>query len=42
MISNDLENINSLPDIFYRHVKDFPKKNFLFKKKKGGMAGKEL
>ena len=40
MISNDLENINALPEILFRNTKNFPKKNFLFKKNKEGWTGK--
>ena len=32
MISNDLENINALPEILFRNTKNFPTKKFLFKK----------
>jgi len=40
MISNDLENINSLPDILFRNTKNFPTKKFLFKKKNELWSGK--
>ena len=32
MISNDLENINSLPEILFKYNRKFPHKKFLFKK----------
>ena len=32
MISNDLENINALPEILFRNTKNFPTKNFYLKK----------
>ncbi|MEL0124957.1 MAG: AMP-binding protein, partial [Alphaproteobacteria bacterium] len=40
MISNDLKNINALPEILFRNTKNFPTKKFLFKKNKEGWAGK--
>lgn len=40
MISNDLENINALPEILFRNAKNFPKKKILFKKKREGWTGK--
>ena len=42
MISNDLENINSLPEILFRNTKNFPSKEFLFKKNKKGWTGKNF
>ena len=39
MISNDLENINALPEILFRNTKNFPTKNFYLKKiKKVGLG----
>ena len=35
MISNDLENINALPEILFRNTKNFPKKKFYLKNKEG-------
>ena len=40
MISNDLENINSLPEILFRNAKYFPTKKFLFKKIENSWSGK--
>jgi long-chain acyl-CoA synthetase len=40
MISNDLENINSLPEILFRNAKYFPTKKFLFKKIGNSWSGK--
>ena len=40
MISNDLENINSLPEILFRNAKYFPTKKFLFKRIENSWSGK--
>ena len=40
MISNDLENINSLPEILFRNAKYFPTKKFLFKRIENFWSGK--
>ena len=40
MISNDLENINSLPEILFRNTKYFPTKKFLFKKIENSWSGR--
>ena len=40
MISNDLENINSLPEILFRNAKCFPTKKFLFKRIENSWSGK--
>ena len=42
MISNDLENIDALPEILFRNSKKFPTKKFLFKKNKEGWSGKNF